>query len=223
VKRLGLAAVILGIFASQHGRAFAEDAPAKWVFRELKNDRRIAHVEMRGTGPSGPIEATLVLSRDAANAGMKPVTKAGATTPPVIVDLCLHNAKQAAPFHLDDFEGPDAPANRSKLAKVSLPGDGKPWSRSWATSGWYSNLSTVLNPFEITSPDKKSAEPSAFVFGLGDPIRGYRDLLDFVEKLGSARGSLAIQISSVSDHSSLRFSVPLSGASEAVKRLMAPK
>jgi hypothetical protein len=220
VRRAFAALAACGILCAAAWSQAPGDASA-WQYRLFGGDRRLAHVQIKASGPGGVFDATLLFSRHATEAGRKPVTKGGVTTPPVIVELCIHDAKQAAPFRLDDFEGPDAPASRLKLARIQVRTDAKPWSRDFKVSGWYSNLSVVLNPVDRSSTEQRSGEPLAFVFGLGDSIRDYRDLLELIDRLTANPGAFTIQISPLASGEPLKFNVPLSGVIDALKKLTA--
>ena len=164
----------------------AEKAPA-WEFAKRKNDRNLAFVKLRGKGPSGACDATLVISRSR-DAQRKPVTKNNATTPPIIFELWLPNSKQAAPFKLEDFEGPDAPAG--KQVTVTLTTEGKPRTWKLPQSGWFSPLRDGAGDESLVT----SGGSESFVFGLGDALRGFRDLVQMADLLVAGAESLKIEI-----------------------------
>lgn len=197
------------------GAVGAEKAPS-WEFASRKNDLHVAFVKLRGGGPGGACDATLVFSRSR-GAERKPVTKNNATTPPIVVELWLTNSKQVAPFKLEDFEGPDAPAG--KQVTVTLVVQGKPRTWKLPQSGWFSPLR------DGTGADETHAavgEPESFVFGLGDSVRGYRDLVQIADLLAAGADSLKIEIAAHGKSSAkLGFEVPIAGASEALQPLMA--
>jgi hypothetical protein len=195
----------------------AEKAAA-WDFGVRASGQRVAHTKVRGTGPGGACDATLVFSRSA-DAARKPVTKDNVTTPPLVVELWLTNAKQTAPFNLDDFEGPDAPSGSAKLVTSSVSGKGKPWARKWTASGWFSPLG---GPTGISAEHRRANASEVFVFGIGNVLKDYHDLLQLADALAQGADSLTIEIAAKSNGSPpLRFDVPLAGASEAIQQLMA--
>lgn len=188
-----------------------------WKFAKRKNGQRVAFVTLSGKGPAGACDATLVFSR-LAEAARKPVTKDNATTPPLVIDLWLTNAKQAASFNLTDFEGPDATEG---FATVTLTTKNKPRTLKWPTSGWFSPL---RDPTGGSDQHRDAGEAEVFVFGLGDAFKGYRELLEVADAMAAGAEALAIDIAGSKEGAPhLRFEVPLAGASEAIKQLMAAK
>ncbi|MEQ1862958.1 MAG: hypothetical protein ABMA13_23805 [Chthoniobacteraceae bacterium] len=198
--------------------AFAVSASAApWEFATRKQGRRVAFVALRGTGPGGACDATLVFSR-LAEAGRKPVTKDDATTPPLVIELWLTNAKQATPFKLTDFEGPDA---TDGIATMVLTAKEKPKTSKWPTSGWFSPL---RDPTGGSDKHRDAGEAEVFVFGLGDSFAGYRDLLALADALAAGADAFTIDIAGRAKGAPrLRFDVPLAGASDALKQLLAPR
>jgi hypothetical protein len=173
------------------------------------NDSNSVHTKLRGNGPGGACDAELIFRRSR-GATRKPVTKNNATTPPLSIELWLTDVKQVAPFKVDDFEGPDAPAG--KLVTVTLTTKGKPRVWKLTPSGWYSPL----------SPGKGDKDPGSFVFGLGDSLRDYRDLVQMADLLAAGAESFKIEIAAYGKAGTkLSFDVPLGGADAALKQLMA--
>lgn len=188
-----------------------------WKFATRKNGKRVAFVKLNGKGPSGACDATLVFSRHA-EAARKPVTKDNATTPPLLIELWLTNAKQAAPFNLTDFEGPDATEG---FATLTLTAKGKAKARKLPTSGWFSPL---RDPTGGSDKHRDAGEAEVFVFGLGDAFKGYQELLTIADALAAGAEGFAIDVAGAKKGAPhLRFDVPVAGASEALKQLMAAK
>jgi hypothetical protein len=220
VRGPALSAFILGWLVTSH---VAAEEGGSWKFRSLKGDRRMAHVDLVGRGPGGPVNATLVISREA-SAGRKPIERDGATIPPVLMQLCIHDAKQAVPFQQDYYKGPDSPAAKSKLVKITGGAGENATMDKFVASGWYSNLSIVLDPFSSDSADKLSKEPLSFVFGIGSPSRDFPALLSVVDRLMTGEVSLTFEITSYAKpESRLEFKVPRSGAAEAMAKLLSKK
>lgn len=193
---------------------------SNWEYAAPKDKLRVAFVTLRGAGPSGPCDATLVFTRDA-EAARKPVRKDNSTIPPIGAALWLTNAKQAAPFDFNDFEGPDAVSSEARLVAVSLTAKGKTSREKWRTSGWYSPL---LDPTGRSTKHRGKGDPEAFVFALGDVMGAYRDLLHLADALAAGADAFTIEIAGVKKGSAaLRFDVPLAGASDALKQLLATK
>lgn len=203
--------VALGLIALTLA-AHAAEKPA-WEFSTKKSSQRVATAKMRGTG-----DATLAFLREA-GAARKPVTKNNVTTPPIAAELWLTDTKQAGGFNFDDFEGPDAPSGSAKLVTVTLTTKGKPWTRKWTASGWFSPL---RDP--VSGASRAPGEPDVFVFGLGDVLRDYRDLLHFADSLAAGADACTIEVTGAKKGAAaLRFEVPLAGASDALKQLLAAK
>jgi hypothetical protein len=207
-----VATCLLALALTAHG--------AEWEFATRKNDRRFAFVKMRGTGAGGACEATLVFSRAGA-AQRKLVTKDNATTPPISIELWLTDSKQAKPFKLEDYEGPDAPIGGAKFVTVALTTKGKAHTWKWPASGWFSPLRDPTGGSEVF---RSEGEPEAFVFGLGDAFTGYRDLLQVADSLAAGADSFTIDLAGRGKSpAKLHFEVPVPGATDALKQLLAPK
>jgi len=188
-----------------------------WQFATRKNGKRVAFVKLRGQGPGGACDATLVFSRHA-DAARQPVKKDNVTTPPLLMELWLTNAKQAGAFNLTDFEGPDATEG---FATITLTAKGKPQARKLPTSGWFSPL---RDPTGESDKHRDAGEAEVFVFGLGDAFKGHRELLGVADALAAGAEGLTIDVAGAKKSTPrLRFEVPVARASEALKQLMAAK
>lgn len=184
-----------------------------WHFTGRKDGKRVAFVKLSGKGPSGACDATLVFSWHT-EAARKPVTKDNVTTPPLVIELWLTNAKQAAPFKLTDFEGPDATEG---VATLTLTTKGKMKAHKLPTNGWFSPL---RDPTGESDKHRDAGEAEVFVFGLGDPFKGYREILAIADTLAAGTEGLAIDIAGAKkDAPHLRFDVPVAEASEVFKQL----
>lgn len=184
-----------------------------WSFAAKPSGQRVAFANVRGT-----CEAILAFSR-ANDAARKPVKKNNVTTPPLAVELWLADTKQAGKFDFNDFEGPDAVSGSTKLVTVTLTTKGKPWVRKWTASGWFSPL---RDP--VSGAHRAEGEPEVFVFGLGDVLRDYRDLVQLADSLAAGADAFTIEIAGAKKGAAgLRFDVPLAGAGDAMKQLLATK
>ncbi|MFN7973699.1 MAG: hypothetical protein U0166_15340 [Acidobacteriota bacterium] len=195
--------------------AMAAD-PGGWVFAAKEGDRRVAFVEMTGSGPGGPCRATLVLTHRA-SAERAPVTKDGATTPPVIAEIWIADSADAKGFDLDEYEGPDAPSGDAKLVTVTVSTKGKAWTRHWTCSGWYSPLE---DPTSLTG-DRGPDDPLAFVFGLSNAFKNHAELVEMTDLLSAGADAFTIELAGKAKPATrLRFAIPLDGAADAVEKLM---
>lgn len=180
---------------------------------------RFAHVALRGKGPAGDVDATLVFFHPT-EVGRKPLRRDDTTAPPVSVELGLHDSHWAGGFPIENFEGPDAPAGDAKSVTVTVKAKGTPWTRRWPAAGWFTASDAVVDPSAVPGPPKE--EPLAFVFGLGSPVRDYRDLVALTDLVAAGVESFTIDIVNPKDAQRLHFDVPLEGASDAMRKLMAP-
>lgn len=186
---------------------------AAWEFATKPSGQRVVTARVNGT-----CEATLAFLRSH-DAARKPMRKNNVTTPPIAVELWFADTKQAGAFDFADFEGPDAVSGGSKLVTVTLTTKGKPWTRKWTASGWFSPL---RDP--VSGALRAAGEPEVFVFGLGDVLRDYRDLVQLADSLAAGADALTIEIAGAKKGAAgLKFDVPTAGASEALKQLLATK
>jgi hypothetical protein len=125
-------------------------------------------------------------------------------------DLFLGKIADLAPFHFDDFEGPDAPVSDKKLLQVTIARKGKsPQSFSMVPSGWYA------------PPDKLDGK--AFGFGVSEVShRAKSTPKSLLQALGDDAESLRLTITDDRDANvKLEIVVPLAGKQSDFKALLA--
>ena len=99
---------------------------ADWKYVTQHNRPDIASTTATGKSPDGPIQTTFNVEYSPGKTGV------------LTVDFVVAGAAKMKGFGFDDFEGPDAPAAKRKLTRVTVekPG-GKPVTVNLTVAGWY--------------------------------------------------------------------------------------
>lgn len=99
---------------------------ADWKYVAKSNGPCMATTTATGTSPDGPIKATLNVEYSSGKKGV------------LTLDFVVAGAFKMKGFGFEEFEGPDAPAAKRKLTRITVekPG-GKPLTVNVTVAGWY--------------------------------------------------------------------------------------
>lgn len=119
------------------------------------------------------------------------------------VELHVREDLRPAGFHLDDFEGPDAPAQARDLFRITVVGPGGETVVDGAVAGWW-------------------ADGTTFAFGLSARAHRPSKPRRIIEAVASGATSLQVRLVDFIDKGKvLTFDVPLAGGAEAAQRVVA--
>lgn len=187
------------------------------LHQNAKTGAQAAASTVTGTGPQGPVKATLVLHHRR-GAPLKVVKKENVTELPIIIELCVDAFESVKEFDFNAFDGPDAPAAGKRLIMIAIEAGKERFTKRFNQSGGINQLEWLLH---LGEPTSTAAAAHDFTFGIGDPSRDVKDFLTITKLLRQSPSKIEITVTDFADAKRiLHFTFPTDNVGEVISKLM---
>lgn len=191
---------------------------AGWeLHQNAKTGAQAAACTAMGTGPQGPVKATLILHHRR-GAPLKVVKKDNVTELPIIIELCVDAYESVKGFDFNSFEGPDAPAASKRLISITIEAGKERFAKRFNQSGGINQLEWLIH---LGEPTSTAAAAHDFTFGVGNPTRDVKEFITITKLLRQSPSKIEITVTDFTDAKrTLHFTFPNGNVGEVIGKLM---